>query len=48
MDEVPEGFIVKKFPVRDYVVVTTEWMETYEEATSENGLGQTNKFQRTV
>jgi len=48
MDKVPEGFIIKKFPARDYVVVTTEWMETYEEATGENGLGQTNKFQRTV
>ena len=28
---VPEGYTLKKFPASEYLVVTTEWMATYEE-----------------
>ena len=48
IDKVPEGFTLMKFPAREYLVVTTEWMETFAEAVGENGLGQTGRYLRTV
>lgn len=45
---VPEGYKLVDFPASDYLVVTTEWMETNEEAVGENGNGRCNGYADTV
>ena len=46
--EVPDGYRLKEFPASDFLVVTTEWMESNEEAVGENGNGQCNRYADTV
>lgn len=48
VDKVPEGYKSVKFPASDFLVVTTEWMETNEEAVGENGNGRCNRYADTV
>ena len=48
VDKVPDGYTLKNFPATDFLVVTTEWMETNEEAVGENGNGQCNRYADTV
>jgi len=48
VDKVPEGYTLTKFPASDFIVVTTEWMATNEEAVGENGNGQCNRYAKTV
>lgn len=44
VEKVPEGYKLKSFPAGDFLVVTTEWMKTSEEAVGENGNGQCNEY----
>ena len=48
VDAVPDGYTLEAFPAGDYLVVTTEWMKTHEEALGENGLGQTYRHHKNV
>ncbi|MCO5218421.1 MAG: GyrI-like domain-containing protein [Thermomicrobiales bacterium] len=48
VDEIPEGFVVGRYPAREYLVVTTDWMEDAEEASGENGLWHTKAYQETA
>ena len=48
VDKVPEGFTLMNFPAREYLVVTTDWVETSEEAVGDDCLGQTCRYQQTV
>ncbi len=42
VEHVPAGYTLVRFPASEYLVVTTEWMETNEEAVGENGNGRCN------
>lgn len=44
VEKVPDGYKLAEFPASDFLVVTTEWMETNEEAVGENGNGQCNRY----
>ncbi len=44
VDHVPEGYTQMDFPGGDYLAVTTEWMETNEEAVGEAGNGRCNEY----
>jgi len=46
IDEAPEGYTLAKYPVCEFLVVTTEWLPTRGEALGENGLGQVYKYQK--
>ena len=46
--EVPDGYKLVHFPASDFLVVTTEWMATSEEAVGENGNIRCNKYAETV
>jgi predicted transcriptional regulator YdeE len=46
--EIPAGYKLVNFPAYDFIVVTTEWMTTYEESVGENGNGQCNRYAKTV
>ena len=48
VDRVPEGYTLAKFPASDFLVVTTEWMATNDEAVGENGNGQCNRYAKSV
>lgn len=48
MDKAPEGYTLSHFDGGDYLVVTTEWMETKEEAVGDNGNGRVNRYAETV
>lgn len=48
VDRVPEGYRLLHFPAGDFLVVTTEWMATNDEAVGENGNGQCNEYAQTV
>lgn len=48
VDKVPEGYKFARFNAGDYLVVTTEWMETNEEAVGDNGNGRVNRYAETV
>ncbi|RKJ40512.1 AraC family transcriptional regulator [Acutalibacter sp. 1XD8-33] len=41
---VPEGYTLMDFPGGDYLAVTTEWMETNEEAVGPAGNGRCNGY----
>jgi hypothetical protein len=47
VDKVPEGFTLRKFPVREFIVITTEWVPTWEKA-MEIGHGQCLDYAKTV
>jgi predicted transcriptional regulator YdeE len=44
----PDGYKLVNFPASDFLVVTTEWMATNEEAVGENGNGQCNRNAKTA
>lgn len=48
VDKAPEGYTLSHFDGGDYLVVTTEWMETNEEAVGDNGNGRVNRYAETV
>lgn len=48
VDKAPDGYKLMQFPAGDYLVVTTEWMETNDEATGDNGNGRCNRYAETV
>lgn len=48
VDKVPDGYKLAHFPAGDFLVVTTEWMETNDEAVGDNGNGRCNRYAETV
>lgn len=48
VDKVPEGYTMTEFPGSAFLVITTEWMATNEEAVGENGNGLCNKYVETM
>lgn len=48
VDQTPEGYTLMNFPGGDYLSVTTEWMETNEEAVGEAGNGRCNEYADTA
>ena len=48
VDKVPDGYTLANFPASDFLVVTTEWMASNDEAVGENGNGQCNRYASTV
>ena len=44
VDHAPEGYILMDFPGGDYLAVTTEWMETNEEAVGPAGNFRCNEY----
>jgi predicted transcriptional regulator YdeE len=48
VEKVPDGYKLVDFPASDFLVITTEWMATNEEAVGENGNGQCNRYAKTV
>lgn len=46
--EIPEGYKLYSFPASDFLVVTTEWMETFEESIGENGNFRCCRYAQTV
>lgn len=46
--EVPTGYKLIDFPASDFLVVTTEWMQTSDEAVGENGNEQCNEYAKNV
>jgi len=48
VDKVPDGYTLTEFPAREFLVVTTEWMATYDEIMGENGLWLLVRNQATV
>jgi predicted transcriptional regulator YdeE len=48
VEKVPDGYNLVNFPASDFLIVTTEWMETNEEAVGENGNGRCNRYAQTV
>lgn len=48
VDHTPEGYTLMDFPGGDYLAVTTEWMETNEEAVGDAGNGRCNEYADTV
>ena len=48
VDVPPDGYRLVHFPGSDFLVVTTEWMATNEEAVGENGNGRCNRYAETV
>jgi len=48
VDEVPGGYTLVTFPASDFLVITTDWMETSDEAVGENGNGQCNQYAKTA
>ncbi len=48
VDKVPEGYKLARFDGGDYLVVTTEWMETNEKAVGDNGNGRVNRYAETA
>jgi len=47
VDEIPDGFVLRKFPAREYVVCTTKWVDTWDEA-MRIGHGPGGEFMKTV
>lgn len=48
VNKVPEGYTFDCFPASDFLVVTTEWMETNDEAVGDDGNGRCNRYAETV
>ncbi len=46
--QVPEGYKLYSFPASDFLVVTSEWMQSFEESIGENGNGQCGRYAQTV
>ena len=48
VDKIPQGYKLVHFPASDFLVVTTEWMTTNDEAVGDNGNGRCNRYASTV
>lgn len=48
VEHVPEGYTLQNFPGGDYLAITTEWMETNEEAVGDAGNGRCNRYADTI
>lgn len=48
MSEIPDGYTVHRFPACEFLVITTEWLPTEEDALGEDGLGQCGKYEKNV
>ena len=48
VDKVPNGYKLVNFPASDFLVVTTEWLATNDEAVGENGNGRCNEYAKNV
>lgn len=48
VDKLPDGYKLVDFPAGDFLVITTEWMATNEEAVGENGNDRCNRYAQTV
>ena len=48
VDKTPDGYKLVDFPESEFLVVTTEWMTTNDEAVGENGNGRCNAYAKTV
>lgn len=48
VNKVPDKYKLRQFPAGDFLVVTTEWMETSEEAVGDNGNGRCNRYAQTA
>ncbi|MHC5216435.1 hypothetical protein ACYSNR_07185 [Enterococcus sp. LJL128] len=48
VDEIPKGYKINKFPECEFLVVTTKWLRTEEEALGERGLGQCGEYEKNV
>jgi hypothetical protein len=48
VDQPPKGYTLMRFPGGDYLAVTTEWMETNEEAVGPAGNGRCNQYAGTA
>ena len=48
VDQPPKGYTLMRFPGGNYLVVTTEWMETNEEAVGPAGNGRCNQYAGTA
>lgn len=48
VDQAPSGYTLMDFSGGDYLAVTTEWMETNEEAVGEAGNGRCNRYADTA
>ena len=44
VDQAPQGYTLMDFPGGDYLAVTTEWMETNQEAVGPVGNGRCNEY----
>ncbi|WP_058301524.1 effector binding domain-containing protein [Gorillibacterium timonense] len=44
IDEAPEGYTLMKFPAREFLVVTHEWLSEHERIVGEDGNGQCNRY----
>ena len=48
VEDVPDGYRLADFPASDFLVVTTEWMASNDEAVGPNGNGRCNQYAETV
>ena len=48
VDEIPDGYKLVHFPANEFLVITTDWMQTSDEAVGENGNGRCNEYAKTV
>lgn len=48
VDEIPKGYTASRFPECEFLIVTTEWLQTEEEALGEHGLGQCGEYEKIV
>ena len=48
VDTVPNGYRLVTFPASDFLVVTTDWLESNEDAVGESGNGRCNRYAETV
>lgn len=48
VNEIPDGYQLITFPASDFLVVTTEWMPTNDEAVGDNGNGRCNRYAEIV
>lgn len=48
VDNTPDGYKLARFPASDFLVITTEWMSTNEEAVGEHGNGRCNRYAESV
>lgn len=48
VEKVPKGYSACVFPECEFLVITTDWLQTEEEALGEHGLGQCGEYEKIV